>query len=227
MARSMLRRLVTVLAALALAPAGAIAQGAANRPVPPGAQPPKTPPATTQPAPAAQQAPAGQPQGTAQSLTEDMKRMLNELHHRNVGESEAAKIATQQASSPEIKALAQKIWNDRAQMSKELEALAKQRGLPAFSAASSGEAQASSQVLARLKGLHGADFDRAYVQEVIRDHEQDEATLKKMRDQTPGKDAELKSTLDRLENVVEEDLTATRNAKKNLDAQRQARKPGP
>jgi len=226
MARKMLRQLVTVAAALALAPAGAIAQGAASRPMPPGAQPPKTPSGATQPAPTAQ-APAGQPQGTAQPLTEDMKRMLNELHHRNVGESEAAKIATQQASSPEIKALAQKIWNDRAQMSKELEALAKQRGLPAFSAASSGEAQASGQVLARLKGLHGTDFDRAYVQEVIRDHEQDEATLKKMRDQTPGKDAELKSTLDRFENVVEEDLTAARNAKKNLDAQRQARKPGP
>lgn len=96
-------------------------------------------------------------------------------------------IAQQKASSTQVKQLARRIVADHSAASQDLQLLADSQGLtlpeqPAKSA------QAMAQ---RLRGTVSSGFDQAYIQQVIRDHQQDLAAYR--REAQSGQDPDLKA----------------------------------
>lgn len=84
-----------------------------------------------------------------------------------LAEVELGKLAAQKATNPEVKKFAQKMVDDHTKAGNELKDLAAKKGktLPADMNSS------HKSTLEKLKGLSGADFDKAYVDAMVDDHE--------------------------------------------------------
>ena len=78
-------------------------------------------------------------------------------------------LAQQKATHPDVRSLAQTITNDHRAANKELIDIAGAKGVTLPTDMTSEQHQHH----ARLEGLSGAEFDRAYVQMMIDDHAQD------------------------------------------------------
>jgi putative membrane protein len=103
-----------------------------------------------------------------------------------MAEVELGKLAAAKAQSPEVKQFAQKMVTDHTKANDELKALAGEKN---FSMPVRLDAKHQS-VLDRLNGLSGAEFDKAYVDAMVADHEETVALFKSEAE--GGKDADAK-----------------------------------
>ena len=90
-------------------------------------------------------------------------------------EVEAGKIALQKSSNEKVKAFAQQLVTDHTKAGEELKAAASQEGIT-VPAALDAEHQAA---LDHLKGLSGDEFDAAFKEHMIEDHQKDVAMFEK------------------------------------------------
>lgn len=103
-----------------------------------------------------------------------------------MGEIQAAQLAQQRASSPQVKQFADRMVTDHTQANDELQQIAQQENLTLPS-------QPSPQDVAqtrRLRGLNGAAFDQACAQDQLRAHQQAVALFR--QEANNGKDPALK-----------------------------------
>lgn len=195
----------------------------------PGATQPAPAPAppTKQPGATAQQQPADEAQRAqlAAELNDRTRRIFGELALENAHAVEVAQLGTQKGSSEEVKRLAQRLSSEHVEFQEDLRKVIAERGGD-FEAMPRPEGKAAQhqQLLQRLQGLSGAEFDREFVLAVRAAEGAHVDALKRMRDETPGKTASIKWWLDAHENRAEERLTATRQVKQALDAQRAAKR---
>lgn len=104
-----------------------------------------------------------------------------------MAEVELGKLAQTNAQNGEVKKFAALMVADHTKAGNELKALgAKKDFKPATELDSSHKA-----TLEKLKGLSGADFDKAYVDAMVDDHEEDVDLFKEQAEN--GKDAEIKA----------------------------------
>ena len=68
----------------------------------------------------------------------------------------------------------------------------------------------------RLSKLSGAAFDRAYIDEMVKDHQADSAAFRK--EASTGKDAEIKAFATKTSAMVDEHLKMARDAQKEVAA---------
>lgn len=188
--------------------------------VPGKTEPAPAPPATKQPGSQAQPAPQAQA-----ALDEQNRSILGTLSLRNHFAIEVSQIAAQRGTSNEVKQLGERLVTEHQRLEEDVGKMVTSRGGTLASLPKpESERAAHEQLVQRLKGLSGAEFDREFVlavQDVQRGYVED---LKRMRDATPGKDADLKRWLDNHEDLAEERLTATRQVKQALDAKRAAQR---
>jgi putative membrane protein len=83
-----------------------------------------------------------------------------------LAEVQAAQLAEQRATSPQIKQFAQRMITDHSAANTELQQIAKQANI-ALPSQPAGKDAAEGQ---QLRGLNGGTFDRAYAQGQLRDH---------------------------------------------------------
>jgi putative membrane protein len=91
-----------------------------------------------------------------------------------MAEVELGQLAQQNAQSPEVKAFGERMVRDHTKAGDELKQLASQEGV-ALPTTLDAKDQATKQ---RLSGLHGAAFDKAYMQDMVTDHRKDIAEFK-------------------------------------------------
>jgi len=104
-----------------------------------------------------------------------------------VKEVEAGKLASSKATNSDVKSFAQRMVKDHGKANSELMSLAKSKSIEA-KASKDSEAKALTD---RLGKLSGAAFDRAYMEEMVKDHQTDVDLFEQQsRD---GDDAELKA----------------------------------
>ena len=104
-----------------------------------------------------------------------------------MAEVELGKLASTKAQSAEVKKFAQMMVNDHSKANEELKALAAKKN---FSMPTRLDEKHQS-LLDKLNGLSGAEFDKAYVEAMVDDHEED---VELFKDETEdGKDAEVKA----------------------------------
>jgi putative membrane protein len=104
-----------------------------------------------------------------------------------VAEVQAAQLAAQQATSPQIKQFAQRMITDHTAANSELQQIAKQANID-LPAQPTGKDAAEGQ---KLRGIKGTAFDQAYAQDELRDHKETVALFQK--EATSGEDPALKA----------------------------------
>ena len=104
-----------------------------------------------------------------------------------MAEVQAAQLAEQRATSPQIKQFAQRMITDHSAANTELQQIAKQANIT-LPAQPSGKDAAEEQ---KLRGLNGAAFDQAYAQGQLQDHRETVELFQK--EASSGQDPALKA----------------------------------
>ena len=102
-------------------------------------------------------------------------------------EVEMGQMATEKASDPKVKEFGQRMVTDHGKANSELQSLASKKSLT-LPSAPDGKHKAKATKMSKLSG---AEFDRAYMKDMVEDHEKDVAEFQKEADS--GSDADLKS----------------------------------
>jgi putative membrane protein len=92
-----------------------------------------------------------------------------------VAEVELGRLATMRAARPSVRSFGERMVLDHGRSNAELAALAQSKGL----ALRPGLEPSQQAMRDRLNALTGADFDRAYMSEMLRDHNEDIALFER------------------------------------------------
>lgn len=103
------------------------------------------------------------------------RKFLAEAAQGGLAEVELGKLAAEKATRPDVKAFGQHMVDDHSKANADLRTLADSRGLTVPSDIGAKEAALKK----KLEGLSGAAFDKAYVSEMVKDHEHDVAAFER------------------------------------------------
>ena len=141
----------------------------------------------------------------ASSLARGDRRFAEKAMEGGMAEVEAGKVAMDKAQDAQVKAFAKKMVDDHSKANAELTKIASAKGITAPAAVDGGH----KRKMDRMASKSGADFDRAYMDEMVDDHQ---ATVRDFRSAAKSaKDPEIKafasSTLPTLEQHLQEAKT--------------------
>jgi len=114
-------------------------------------------------------------------------------------EVELGRLAQSKASNEAVKQFAQRMVEDHANANKELMELAANKGVQL-----DDKAPKKNPMMDRLSKLQGADFDREYVKEMVKDHKKDVAEFRRMH--SGAVDPNLKAWIDKTLPTLEDHL---------------------
>jgi putative membrane protein len=118
----------------------------------------------------------------------------------SLAEVQLGKLAEQRATNPEVKAFGQRMVTEHGQANQELKLLAAQKDITL-----PGEIDAEHKVVYnRLASLSGAEFDKAYVDEMVQDHREAVAEFQKA---TQSGDPEVEAFASRTLPTLQKHLT--------------------
>ncbi len=129
----------------------------------------------------------GESGGTSSALTAEDKEFVSKAGMGGLAEVQMGNLALSKASSADVKAFGQRMVTDHSNANAELAQLATAKGV-ALPTELAGEEQATMD---RLSKLSGADFDKAYMKDMVEDHEKDVAEFDKAS--TTAMDGDLKA----------------------------------
>jgi putative membrane protein len=138
--------------------------------------------------------------GTATAMTNEDKVFVTEAGMGGLAEVKMAGLAMEKASNADVKAFAQRMHTDHGKANTELAQFATAKGL-ALATELEGDAKAAFD---HLDTLSGAEFDKAYMQHMVEDHEKDVAAFDKAS--TSATDADLKAWAGRTLPTLKEHL---------------------
>jgi putative membrane protein len=120
-------------------------------------------------------------------VTESDQTFLKEAADGGMAEVELGQLATEKASSGEVKKFGQRMVEDHSKANIKLKQLASDKGveLPAAPGAKNGSLKE------RLSKLAGANFDQAYMSAMVQDHKEDVAAFE--RESESASDPDIKS----------------------------------
>jgi putative membrane protein len=179
--------------------AGTPPQGMPQAQMPPRGQ---TPPGQT----------AGQGQAQQHKLSKKDRSFAEEAAMGGMAEVELGKLAQQNAQSDDVKQFGSRMVQDHTNANQQL--------MPILSADGVTVPQqldaAHRRTYDRLSKMQGAEFDRAYMRDMVQDHEKD---VKKFRQEaTHGGDPDLKSFAQNTLPVLEQHLKMAQDTSKSLTA---------
>lgn len=155
----------------------------------------------------AQQTPPVKPmgdQGSAKPMNDAKaspdRHFVTEAAVGGMAEVELGKLAAEKASKDEVKKFGQRMADDHGKANDELKSLAQSRQIT-LPAAIDAKHKAT---IDRLSKLSGEAFDRAYVQETLKDHQKDVAAFR--TESKSGKDPEVKAWAGKTLPTLEEHL---------------------
>ena len=104
-----------------------------------------------------------------------------------MAEVELGNLATQKATNDKVKKFGQRMVDDHTKANDELKSIASRKGITLPAEVDSKDRSTKD----RLAGLSGAEFDRAYMKDMVSDHKADIAEFQKEADH--GTDPDLKA----------------------------------
>jgi putative membrane protein len=127
----------------------------------------------------------GNEQG-AQKLSPSDEKFMTEAAQGGLAEVELGKLATEKGSSDQVKKFGQRMVDDHSKANDELKQLASSKGVNLPDQPKAKD-KATKE---RLSKLNGAEFDRAYMQDMVKDHKKDVAEFNK--ESNSAKDSDVK-----------------------------------
>jgi len=174
---------------LTLAAVAVLAMAASNGFAQSGAQGATTPQETKQPR-----------HGAAMRQTSGDSAFVTKAMQGGIAEVELGKLAEDKGSSETVKNFGKKMVEDHSKANDELKTIASGKGMTLPTAMDSK----SETMKGRLSGMSGAEFDRAYMQDMVSDHQKDVAEFRK--EANSGSDAEVKAFAAKTLPILEEHL---------------------
>lgn len=147
-------------------------------------------------------------QNTTTPSQNDKKFVRSALEGGNA-EVELGTLAVQKAESEAVKQFGQKMIEDHARLNHRMREVAHNEGIPA----PSGTSAKDKALEVRLRKLSGPEFDKAYIQAMVKDHRQDLDALN--REANKGNDTEIKDTASQAAQVIGEDLQLAEQLARN------------
>ena len=124
--------------------------------------------------------------GSSSVVVPTDKEFVSKAGMGGLAEVQMGTLGLEKATSADVKAFAQRMVTDHSKGNEELQQIVTAKGL-ALAAQLDGEHQSA---LDHLSGLSGAEFDKAYMQHMVADHEQDVAEFQNVS--TNAQDADIK-----------------------------------
>ena len=135
-----------------------------------------------------------------QKIDNDDAAAMKQLAQANLNEIEAGKAAAARAQNPQVKQFAQKMVDDHTQMLNDLKALAQRKSVSLPDAMSLKD-KAQMELMKRAAG---ADFDKRYMDAMVKDHQED---LKEVQDlAAKAKDPDFRAAVQRASARINEHL---------------------
>jgi putative membrane protein len=121
------------------------------------------------------------------STSKDSSKFAKDAAQGGLAEVELGKLAVDRASDPSVKEFAQRMIDDHSSANTQLKTVASEKSmaLPADLSAS------QRRTKDKLSGLSGADFDKAYMKDMVNDHETDVKEFQKQANE--GTDPDIKA----------------------------------
>jgi putative membrane protein len=178
-----------------------------------GSQPGQTTQGTTETRPPT---PSGSAQRstTGGQLAAADQAFLKEAATGGLMEVELGRLATEKASSSEVKQFGQRMVDDHGKANQQLSTMAQQKNVR-IATELTGKAKGDYD---RLSKLSGEQFDRAYMQMMVRDHRKDVSDFRKQS--TSAKDTDLKSFASQTLPTLEEHLKMAEQTQSSLSKAR-------
>ena len=173
-------------------------------------------PNTSAPAPK-NQAPVTQPK-TSQPATTKTATMDADHHfamdvaQAGMAEVELGQMAADKATNAKVKEFSQRMVTDHGKGNDELKSIASSKNIT-LPAEPNAKQKATKD---RLSKLSGVAFDRAYMAEMVKDHQAASALFKK--EASTGKDAEIKAFASKTAPTIDEHLKMARDIQKEVGA---------
>ena len=147
----------------------------------------------------------GETGGGSSDMTPDDKEFVTKAGMAGLAEVKFANLALQQGANADVKAFAQRMLTDHSKTNNELAQFATTKGL-ALAAELEGDHE---KALEHLRGLSGAEFDKAYMDHMVADHEKTVADFEKAS--TSATDTDLKAWAGRSLPTLREHLQLARD----------------
>ena len=138
-------------------------------------------------------------QSTANAAVNADQHFVMEAYEGGMAEVALGQLATEKASNPKVKEFGQRMVTDHGKANDELKSIASKKNLTLPTEVDSKH-QAAYDKLAKLSG---SDFDKAYIDAMVKDHDEDVKEFKKATS-TAGMDADLKAWAEKTLGVIQE-----------------------
>ena len=149
----------------------------------------------------------GQGAGTGKSMD---KMFVRKALQGGMAEVQLGQLAQQKSSNDEVKQFGQKMVDDHTKLGDDLKPIAEQMNVKVPDAPSKKD----QATMAKLQALNGDAFDKAYIKDMVKDHETDQKEFKQEASSTSNPD--LKQAATHGEEVITEHLQMIRQiAQKN------------
>ena len=126
------------------------------------------------------------------------------------GEIDAARMALKRSQNDQVKQFAQKMVDDHTKMLAELHQVEQGQSLKYAETSS----EAAKRMAMKLRGLKGAAFDKAYVDGMVKDHEEDVREFSKEAE--TGQNAAIKGTAETSLPTIKEHLQMVQGLQKSI-----------
>jgi putative membrane protein len=139
-----------------------------------------------------------------QVMNDADREFINKAATGSVNEVELGRIATLRAARPSVRSFGERMVMDHSRANTELAALAQSKGLALPTVLEPSQRAMRD----RLNGFSGADFDRAYMSEMVRDHTEDVALCERAAEISA--DPDIKAWAARSLPMLQDHLTLAR-----------------
>jgi len=143
---------------------------------------------------------------TAQRLRRADSDFITKAAQGGMAEVEMGRIAVQRGTNDDVKRFGQHMVDDHTKANDELKGVASQKGI----AVPSNVDPKQKATMDRLSNLSGAAFDRAYMQDMVKDHQEDVAEFQ--REANSGADPDVKNFAAKTLPTLQEHLKMAQDA---------------
>jgi putative membrane protein len=146
-----------------------------------------------------------------------LQGQLEKIHADNQAEVQLGKLAEQNAQSPEVKKFGEKMQTDHQKGDAKLTAHAETLGISLEGKDFQKAQEEAAETTKKLESKTGAEFDKAYMARMVKDHEGDIKTVKDAQKRAEkAKQPELAATLGQLATGMQTHLALAKQTEKSL-----------
>jgi putative membrane protein len=117
--------------------------------------------------------------GKSAKLDKGLTDAVEKLHAANQGEIQMGQMAQQWAQSTDVKQYGERLIADHQTNDAKLQTVAETEGVQLTGKAFQDAQKSNEKAMKKLDGKHGADFDRAFMSQMVSDHKKDVKDVEK------------------------------------------------